>query len=483
MTAPRGMKNLAIYVVVIVGFSAGIMAILDLGKRVEKARAAVPGAVSAATLGTPMESAGSSARGRLVKNAQTPLALLLLQVVVIVGTARVVGSVFVRFGQPQVVGEMLAGILLGPSFFGLIAPVTQAALFPASSIEALSMLSQIGVIVFMFVVGIDLDVAHLKQRSQAAIGVSHASIIVPFFLGTGVALFVYRELAPPGVAFDAFALFLGIAMSITAFPVLARILDERGLTQSALGATALACAAVDDLTAWCLLAVVVAIAKASAIAGALLTVVLSLVFVALMLSIGMPLAAKLIRPQVSSEAHGKTMLAGVLAFVFLCALTTEAIGIHALFGAFLAGVVMPPYASVREHLRTRLESFSSVFLLPLFFAFTGLRTQIALLGDATGWLLCLGLIAVAIVGKVGGTMFAARVTGMTWPDSFALGALMNTRGLVELIVLDLGYNLGILSARIFAMMVLMALLTTCATGPLLDWYERWRGPMKKERAS
>jgi len=202
-------------------------------------------------------------------------------------------------------------------------------------------------------------------------------------------------------------------------------------------------------------------------------VVLTLLFVALLAGVVKPLAARLIRPQVAGEGQARALLAGVLAFVFLSAFATEAIGIHALFGGFLAGVVLPPYPSVREFLKTRLESFSAVFLLPLFFAFTGLRTQIGLLDSASNWLFCLAVIAVATAGKVGGTTLAARVTGMAWPDAFALAALLNMRGLVELIVLNLGYDLGILSPAIFAMMVLMALTTTIATGPLLALHERW----------
>jgi len=470
----RLVKSFAIYLTLVGLFVAGIVALLNFGSRVATNPAPVSASVPAAGQAAAAEAvAAAGAFARLGANLKEPLALLLLQIVVIVAAARLVGTLFARFGQPPVIGEMLAGILLGPSFFGLLAPASQAALFPASSMGALRMLSQIGVIVFMFVVGIDLDLSHLRQRSHAAVLVSHASIVVPFFLGTGFALFVYRDLAPHGVAFNAFALFLGIAMSITAFPVLARILEERGLTGTALGTTAIACAAIDDVTAWCLLALVVAIVKAGALLGALATVGLTLAFIALMVFLVKPLAARLVRPHIGDETRAKALLAGVLTFLFLSALATETIGIHALFGAFLAGVAMPPYPSIRDYLKKRLESFSGVFLLPLFFAFTGLRTQVGLLVDARDWLLCLAVIAVAIAGKLGGTMIAARISGMRWPESFALGALMNTRGLVELIVLNLGYDLGILSPRIFTMMVLMALSTTFATGPLLALHDRW----------
>jgi Kef-type K+ transport system membrane component KefB len=263
-------------------------------------------------------------------------------------------------------------------------------------------------------------------------------------------------------------------MSITAFPVLARILEERGLARTALGSTAIACAAVDDVTAWCLLAVVVAIVKAEALSGALLTVLLSAAFVALVLGVVKPRAARFVPAEVGSEGRARALLAGAVSFLLLCALATETIGIHALFGAFLAGVAMPRHRSVVAFLEKRLEAFSSVFLLPLFFAFTGLRTEVGLLADWRGWLLCAGVIAVAVAGKLGGSMLAARATGMPWVESFALGALMNTRGLVELVVLNLGYDLGILSPRIFVMLVLMALVTTAMTGPLLQVYAALR---------
>jgi Kef-type K+ transport system membrane component KefB len=346
-------------------------------------------------------------------------------------------------------------------------PAAQHVLFPPASLEALRLLSQLGVILFMFVVGADLDLGSLRQRAHAAVVVSHASIVLPFLLGSLLSLVLYPAMAPAGVSFLAFALFISIAMSITAFPVLARILEERGLTTTVLGATAITCAAVDDVTAWCLLALVVAIAKADAASGALLTVLLTLAFIAFMIGVARPIAHRTIGADVEGKP-AKGLLAGVLCFVFLSALTSEAIGIHALFGAFLAGVAMPRRPVVRDFVIKRLEAFSSVFLLPLFFAFTGLRTEVGLLRDGESWVFFIAVVTVAVIGKLGGSMIAARITGFGWGDAFALGALMNTRGLVELIVLNLGYDLGILSPRIFAIMVLMALLTTFATGPLLQ---------------
>jgi len=460
-------KNFVFYLAVLLLFGTGIYFIVSYGSRLPAAPASsvAPSAPAHPGVG-PEGAAGGGIAAAFLGNLAAPLSILLLQVIVIVVAARALGALFLRIGQPSVIGEMVAGILLGPSLLGLVAPGVQTFLFPASSMGALRLLSQIGVILFMFVVGIELDVRHLRQRAHAAVVVSHASIIVPFFLGTASALLLYRSLAPAGVPFGAFALFIGVAMSITAFPVLARILEERRLSASHLGATALACAAVDDVTAWCLLAVVVAIARANGFMGSMMTVALTLLFIAAMLFAVKPLVARIVGGRAEARGGG-VLLAGILSFVFAAALFTEMIGIHALFGAFLAGVCMPADSRLRQFLRDRLETFSSVLLLPLFFAFTGLRTQIGLLADWQGWLMCAGIIAVAIAGKLGGSMTAARFTGMGWSDSFALGALMNTRGLVELIALNLGYDLGVLSPRIFAMLVIMALVTTLMTGPLL----------------
>lgn len=458
-------KNLLIYLIVLLISVTGIWLLVDYGSRLQPAAAAAAPAVPAE------ESAGVQA---LLENVRHPLSVLLLQIIVIVVAARSLGALFHKIGQPSVIGEMFAGILLGPSLLGWVAPTAQTFLFPPDSLGSLRMLSQIGVILFMFLVGIELDLNHLRKQAHAAVMVSHTSIVLPFFLGVTGSLFLYGPLAPAGVPFSAFALFMGVSMSITAFPVLARIIEERRLSGTYLGTTAIACAAVDDVTAWCLLAVVVALAKADSVTGSLWTIGLSLLFIGAMLFLVRP---RLVRIGERSAAWtgSSGLLAALFAFVFSAALVTEAIGIHALFGAFLAGVCMPRDPKLRQFLRERLETFASVFLLPLFFAFTGLRTQVGLLNDWWGWMMCLAIIALAITGKLVGSMLAARWTGMSWGDSFSLGALMNTRGLVELIVLNIGFDLGILSPKIFAMLVLMALITTFMTGPLLalaGWAQR-----------
>jgi Kef-type K+ transport system membrane component KefB len=337
------------------------------------------------------------------------------------------------------------------------------------------MLSQIGVCLFMFVVGMELDIAELKQQANTAVLVSKVSILFPYLLGVGVSLLLFPVFGVPHTTFLAFALFLGISMSITAFPVLARILEERGLTKTALGSTAIACAAMNDVMAWSVLAIVVAVVKTGGMASAFLSVGLVVLFIALIMFWIKPrLPGWIGHAVLDGGVPDKGVMAGMLVFLFACALVTDVIGIHALFGAFLAGVAMPRRGAFREVLKERLEHFSSVFLLPLFFAFTGLRTQIGLLNEPSSWLICLGLIIIATIGKLGGAMFAARLTGVNWLDSFALGALMNSRGLIELVALNIGYDLGILSPPMFTMLVVMALVTTCLTGPLLSFSEALR---------
>ncbi len=416
-------------------------------------------------------SAGDAMLAAMKEHFDSPLGHLFLQLIVIIAASRLMGKVFTLMGQPSVVGEMAAGILLGPSLFGLLAPDAFQIVFPAGSFLTLKLLSQIGVCLFMFAVGMELNVNHVRQKAHTAVVVSHAGIVFPYLLGVILAWFLYTELAAPGTSFLAFALFMGISMSITAFPVLARILQDRGMSHTYLGNTAITCAAVDDVTAWSILAFVVAIARSSSLVGSTMNLLLVGVFIAVMILIVKRWLPRWIGTEgLAEENPSKNTLAIVVCVVVAAALCTEVIGIHALFGAFLAGAIMPDQAGFRHKLAVRVENFSSVLLLPLFFAFTGLRTQVGLLNDVQGWLLCLLIILVATVGKLGGSAVAARITGMNWRDSLQLGALMNTRGLMELIALNIGYDLGILPPRIFTMLVIMALATTVLTGPLLTLF-------------
>jgi Kef-type K+ transport system membrane component KefB len=411
----------------------------------------------------------------LLENLHSPLARLLLQFIVIILATRAVGWLFVRFGQPPVIGEITAGILLGPSLCGWMWPGASTFIFPRESLGVLQLISQIGVCVFMFVVGLELDPAHVRQKARVAVVISNVGIIVPFLLGVSVSLLLHPAFGAPGSSFTTFALFMGTAMSITAFPVLVRILKDRGMVKTPLGSLAIACAAVGDASAWAMLAMIVAIARATGLGATVFNLGLIVLFVTVMLLVVRPCLPRWLGVDRAETGPGRGVMAAALIFMTVSALLTEIMGIHALFGAFLAGAIMPHRKEFREGLTLQLENFSGVFLLPLFFAFSGLRTHLGLLNDLTSWLVCAGIIAVAMAGKLGGSMMAGRFMGMNWKDAFTLGALMNTRGLVELIALNIGYDLGILPPRIFTMMVLMALATTFMTGPLLNLASGRRG--------
>jgi Kef-type K+ transport system membrane component KefB len=460
--------NYLYYLALLVVFGLGIWLILSLGSSLKPTANKQNTAVSAQITENDSPSPSNSVSRFLRLDDRSPLSVLLLQIIVIIVVARLFGAIVRRLGQPPVMGEMVAGIAMGPSVLGFLWPQASSFLFPPESMTTLAVLSQIGVVLFMFIVGMELDLQHLRERASSAIMVSHASIIVPFLLGTALALGLYPSLGTANTTFTQFALFMGIAMSITAFPVLARILQDRNLTRSPLGTTALTCASVDDATAWCILAIVIATVKSTGFVGSLVTIVLTVLFVIVMLFVIKPRTETLINRRVHDARSSRLMMAAILAFALSCAWFTETIGIHALFGGFLAGVVMPSTAGVQTFLKEKIEAFSSAALLPLFFVFTGLRTQISLLNDSWSWLICLAIITVAVAGKLGGSMLMARWTRLSWRDSFALGVLMNTRGLIELVVLNIGYDLGILSDRIFVMMVIMALATTFMTAPLLS---------------
>ena len=406
------------------------------------------------------------------ENLTHPLAILLLQILTIIIIARIFGFVFSKLGLPSVVGEIAAGIFLGPSFMAQHWPEYSAFLFPAASLGNLQFLSQIGLILFMFVVGMELNLGALKDRAGDAVVVSHSSIIFPFTLGMGLAYFLYDKFAPSGVHFLAFGLFLGIAMSITAFPVLARIVQERGLNKTKLGALAITCAAADDITAWCLLAAVIAIVKAGSIVSSIYTILMAAGYVFVMLRVVRPFMKKLGEVFADRDSLSKPVVAVFFVTLLVSAYSSEVIGIHALFGAFVAGVVMPPNMKFRSIFIEKVEDVALVLLLPLFFVFTGLRTQIGLLDNIGLWKVCAAVVAVAVAGKFLGSALSARFVGQSWRDSLMLGALMNTRGLMELVVLNIGYDLGVLSPQIFAMLVIMALVTTMMTGPLLSAIER-----------
>ncbi|WCL49500.1 cation:proton antiporter [Leptospira sp. GIMC2001] len=401
-------------------------------------------------------------------NASSSLAKILFQIVIIMILARLVGILFRKLGQPTVIGEIIAGILLGPSFFGFFAPEIHSFFFSEDQMKILEILSQLGLILFMFVIGMEIDTSFIKKKAQSAILISHTSILFPFLLGMILAFMIFTDHAPANVSFIPFALFIGIAMSITAFPVLARILHEKGLTKTSLGTMAIACAAFDDLTAWSLLAMIVALIQSDSYIGVGVTIALTVMYGIAMVYLINPFLRRLSEIYVSKENLTKTAMAIVFVFLFFSALITEMIGIHALIGAFFAGVVMPSDQKLKDLISERIDYIALVFLLPLFFAYTGMRTNLWALGDNGLFQVLLLVLVFAIVGKFIGASLTSRYVGMNWKDSLSLGVLMNTRGLMELIVLNIGFQLGIITPALFSAFVVMTLVTTLAAGPGLN---------------
>ena len=453
-------KNAIFYISVTGGFTALIVWILSKGKFLEAGR----NVISASS----KDSFWLQFLDSLNHNLKHPLAILLLQIITIIIVARFFGWIFRKIGQPSVIGEIIAGIFLGPSVVGLYFPEYSATLFPPDSLGNLGFLSQIGLILFMFVIGMELDLKVLKNKANDAVVISHASIVIPFALGIGLSYFIYHQFAPQGVEFLAFSLFMGIAMSITAFPVLARIVQERGIHKTRLGTIVITCAAADDITAWCILAAVIAIVKAGSFTSSLYIILLASVYVLMMLFVVKPFLKKIGDLYATRDNLGKPVVAIFLLTLIISSYLTEVIGIHALFGAFITGAIMPDITKIRNIFIEKVEDVAVILLLPLFFVFTGLRTQIGLINDPYLWKITGFIILVAVVGKFLGSALAAKFVGQNWRDSLTIGALMNTRGLMELVVLNIGYDLGVLSAEVFTMMVIMALVTTFMTGPAID---------------
>jgi Kef-type K+ transport system membrane component KefB len=391
---------------------------------------------------------------------------VLIALALIVAAARVGGILFRFIHQPAVVGEIIAGILLGPSLLGRVWPAGFAYILPPTVAPLLDVLAQIGIILYMFLVGLELDPKLVAKHGRESVAISHASIITPFLLGTMLALVLYRDEGAAGIPFTGFSLFMGLAMSVTAFPVLSRMLNDLGLSKTPLGVTALTCAAVDDVTAWCLLAFVVGVAEARGSHG-LITVAMSIAYIAFMILLVRPPMLRLAMQQENADRLTQGIVAVIFVLLLASALTTELIGIHAMFGAFALGAIIPSDSKVAREMTAKLEDVLVVLLLPTFFALTGLRTRIGLVSGTQAWLLCGLVILVASVGKFGGSFVAARLNGMNWSDASAMGVLMNTRGMAELIVLNIGLQIRVINPRVFAMLVIMSLVTTVATTPIL----------------
>lgn len=458
-------KNYGIYMLMLLIFGALIYIALNLGERFSH-NTATQVATSLS------DNAFSIFKNVISGNLHHPLTILLFQIIVILIAVRLFSYLFKYIGQPGVIGEIVAGIVLGPSVLGLISPDFFHALFPPESLTNLELLSQIGLVLFMFVIGMDVDFSILKNKMNETLVISHAGIIVPFFLGIVSSFWIYEEYAAGTTDFLPFALFIGISMSITAFPVLARIIQERNMTKTPIGVLSIASAANDDVTAWCLLAIVIAVAKAGSFMSALYTVGITILFIGLMFGIIRPFLKKIGELYANSEVINKSFVGFIFLILLISAVSTEIIGIHALFGAFIAGVVMPVNIGFRKVMMEKVEDVALVFFLPLFFAFTGLRTEIGLINTPELWGICALLIFIAILGKLGGCTIAARLVGESWKDSFTVGTLMNTRGLMELVALNIGYEMGVLPPEIFVILILMALTTTFMTTPLLKFVEK-----------
>lgn len=467
----KNFKNSLFYIIVIGGFTYLMFRIVEKGKLLEVGKKIISPSSN--------DSQWVQFLSGLFHNLQHPLALLLFQIIAIVIVARIFGWIFRKIGQPSVIGEIIAGIVLGPSLFGLYFPDMKEALFPADSLGNLQLLSQVGLILFMFVIGMELDLKALKNKANDAVVISHASIVIPFALGIGLAYFIYPNFVPKEInpitgmeefkiPFLSFSLFMGIAMSITAFPVLARIVQERGIHKTRLGTIVITCAAADDITAWCILAAVIAIVKAGSFLSSLYVIGLAVGYVLIMLFVVKPFLKRIGDLYGKKDNIKKSVVAIFLLTLIVSSYLTEIIGIHALFGAFMMGAIMPDVSKFRNVFIDKVEDVSVILLLPLFFVFTGLRTEIGLLNEPYLWKITGFIILVAVAGKFFGSALAAKFVGQNWRDSFTIGALMNTRGLMELIVLNIGLELGVLTPKVFTMMVIMALVTTFMTGPALD---------------
>lgn len=460
------LKNILFYTIMILLFGSLIYLVIQQGESRQ-----IDISASNTNNTQTLEDGFSSFKHIVNEHITSSFGLLLLQIIIILIACKIVGWLMKKIGQPVVIGEILAGILLGPSVLGHISPETLQSLFPAESLSNINILSQFGLILFMYTIGMELDMGVVKKKLQETILISHIATIIPFFLGILVAYYIYDNYAYNDTPFISFALFIGIAMSITAFPVLARIIQERKLTRTHLGSVALASAASGDITAWCLLAVVVAISQVGNMYSATYNILFSAAYVSIMFLVIKPLLKMLGDLYHNKEVIGKALVSLMFLLLLISAYITEILGLHALFGAFIVGLVMPENLRFRKIMTEKVEDVALALFLPLFFASTGLRTEIGLLDSSEMWSLCGIFILVAVVSKFGSTIISARFAGENWKDSFSLGAMMNTRGLMELVVLSIGYEMRILPPTIFVMLVLMTLVTTCMTTPLLSAIE------------
>lgn len=390
-----------------------------------------------------------------------------LTLLVVIAVARFFGFVFRSMNQPSVMGEVLGGIILGPSVLGYFFPGYMSVVFHADAMIFLKHIAETGIVLYLFVMGLEIDLHRLKKSARSAVAISQASIALPFVLGIGLASQIYTGYAPAGVGQLEFSLFVGVSLSITAFPVLARILMDSNLHKTQLGDLALTCAAIDDISAWCLVAVVTGIMKSS-LSGAGWTIGLTVLYILCMVLVIRPYVEKLIpRLEKTVERIPQALLAFAILGALGSAALTDLIGIHAFFGAFLFGAIIPHDSLLARDITEKLQDFVAILFLPAFFALTGVKTQLGLLSSAHDWMICIGITVLAILGKFGGAFAGAKISGSSTHEATTLGILMNTRGLVELIVLNIGLSVGVLTPTLFTMLVIMAIVTTFMTGPLL----------------
>jgi Kef-type K+ transport system membrane component KefB len=400
---------------------------------------------------------------------------ILFAIAVVVIAARLVGLLVRRLGQPQVMGEIVAGIVLGPSVLGAISGDAQDWLFPSGILPTLNVLAQLGLIFFMFLVGLELDPALMRGRGRTVGYVLPLSLALPFCLGVAIGVGVHGTLAP-GIEASSFALFLGTALAITAFPVLARLLAERNLTRTPVGAISLTCAAIEDVCAWLILAVVVALVKASGPEDTLLTLLYTALFAAGMLLLVRPALAWVVARWHRGPTLGAGLLTLLLAGVLLSAYATDRIGIHSIFGAFLFGVILPRRSELVEEVTLKLEDFTLLLFLPIFFAITGLQTELGTIDSATVAGIALLVLAAAVAGKFVAGLGGGLLSGMPGRDATVLGLLLNTRGLTELVIISIGKDLGVVPDSLFAILVVMALVTTFMAAPLISLVRRVPAP-------
>jgi Kef-type K+ transport system membrane component KefB len=394
--------------------------------------------------------------------------LFFLQLAVILGVCRLAGALFKRLGQSQVVSEMVAGMLLGPSLLGWLTPEISAYLFPAQSKAIIFTVSQVGLVLYMFLIGVEFDVGLIRRRLGTAVSVSIAGIAVPFVLGGSIALLIARDrqLFSAHASVLQIVLFTGACMSITAFPMLARIISEQGLSKTSLGTLALAAGSVDDAAAWCVLAIILAAFQSDAMI-AVYAIAGGATFVVVVLSVVKPLLLPLGRKVEQAGRMGPDVLVFVLMLLMVSAWFTDRIGIYSVFGAFIIGVAMPRERFASE-LKRMIQPLTTTLLLPVFFVYSGLNTKLGLVSTPYLWLLALVILAASTLGKGGACYLAARLHGETHRQALAVGALMNARGLMELIILNIGLERGLIQPAMFAIMVMMAIVTTLAATPIFE---------------